>query len=67
MIPYASIVVILIVVGSVLKVELIWNLSDFFNSLMVIPNVLGLLALSGVVKKLYSEWETSKKASRSKK
>ena len=65
--PYAAIVVILIVVGSALKVDLVWNLSDLFNSLMVIPNVLGLLALSGVVKKLYSEWETSKKASRSKK
>ena len=61
------IVVILIVVGSVLKVELVWNLSDFFNSLMVIPNVLGLLALSGVVSKLYKEWETSKKAGKNKK
>lgn len=65
--PYALIVVILIVVGSVLKVELVWNLSDFFNSLMVIPNVLGLLALSGVVSKLYKEWETSKKAGKNKK
>ena len=65
--PYAAIVVILIVVGSALKVDLVWNLSDLFNSLMVIPNVLGLLALSGVIKKLYSEWEISKKASRSKK
>ena len=64
---YALIVVILIVVGSVLKVELVWNLSDFFNSLMVIPNVLGLLALSGVVSKLYKEWETSKKAGKNKK
>ncbi|RHT69486.1 sodium:alanine symporter family protein [Ruminococcaceae bacterium AM28-23LB] len=64
---YALIVVILIVVGSVLKVELVWNLSDFFNSLMVIPNVLGLLALSGVVSKLYKEWEASKKAGKNKK
>lgn len=64
---YALIVVILIVVGSVLKVELVWNLSDFFNSLMVIPNVLGLLALSGVVSKLYKEWETAKKAGKNKK
>lgn len=65
--PYALIVVILIVVGSVLKVELVWNLSDFFNSLMVIPNVLGLLALSGVVSKLYKEWEALKKAGKNKK
>ena len=34
---------------------------------MVIPNVLGLLALSGVVSKLYKEWEASKKAGKNKK
>ena len=59
--PYAAIVVILIVIGSTMRVDLVWNLSDLFNSLMVIPNVLGLLALSGVVKKLYTEWEENKK------
>ena len=42
-------VVAFIVVGSTLKVNLVWELSDFFNGLMVIPNLLALLALSGVV------------------
>ena len=51
--PYAILVTIFIVIGSALKVELVWNLSDLFNSLMVIPNVLGLWALSGVAKELY--------------
>ncbi len=46
---YAAIVVVFIVVGSYLKVQLVWDLSDLFNGLMVIPNLLGLLALSGVV------------------
>ena len=32
-----------------LKVDLVWELADFFNGLMVIPNVIALLALSGVV------------------
>ena len=32
-----------------LKVNLVWALADFFNALMVIPNVLALLALSHVV------------------
>ena len=32
-----------------LKVDLVWSLADFFNGLMVIPNALALLALSGVV------------------
>ena len=38
-----------IVVGSALKVDLVWNLSDFFNGLMALPNLIALLALSGVV------------------
>ena len=46
---YSLIVVLLIIVGSTLKVELVWELADFFNGLMVIPNALALLALSGVV------------------
>ncbi len=43
------IVVVCIVIGSCLKLELVWSLADFFNGLMVIPNVLALLALSGLV------------------
>ena len=50
--PYAVIAVLCIVVGSVQKVDLVWNMSDMFNGLMVIPNLLGVLALSGVVAKL---------------
>ena len=46
---YAAIVVLFIVVGSGLKVNLVWNMSDMFNGLMVLPNLIGLLALSGVV------------------
>ena len=30
---------------------LVWNLSDLFNALMVFPNLLALLALSGLVAK----------------
>ena len=46
---YSLIVVVCIVIGSSLKLELVWSLADFFNGLMVIPNVLALLALSGLV------------------
>ncbi|WP_419169667.1 alanine/glycine:cation symporter family protein [Negativibacillus massiliensis] len=60
--PYAVLVTIFIVIGSALKVELVWNLSDLFNSLMVIPNVLGLWALSGVAKELYTDWKSQKPA-----
>ena len=50
--PYAVVAVLCIVVGSVQKVDLVWNMSDMFNGLMVIPNLLGVLALSGVVARL---------------
>lgn len=46
---YAVIVVFFIILGSGLKVDLVWSLSDMFNGLMVIPNLIGLLALSGLV------------------
>ena len=58
---YALLVVVCIVIGSVLKVDLVWNMSDMFNGLMVIPNLLALLALSGVVAKLAKETDKIKK------
>ncbi len=47
--PFSLIVVVCILVGSLLKVDLVWNLSDLFNGLMVIPNLIAVLALNGVV------------------
>ena len=52
---YSVIVVACIVIGSCLKLELVWSLADFFNGLMVIPNVLALLALSGLVARASKE------------
>ncbi|MBP3700791.1 MAG: sodium:alanine symporter family protein [Lachnospiraceae bacterium] len=46
---YAVIAVIFITIGAFPKVDLVWNLSDLFNGLMVIPNLLGMLALSKVI------------------
>lgn len=48
---YSVAVVAFIIFGSFLKVDLVWNLSDLFNALMVFPNLIALLALSGVVAK----------------
>ena len=47
--PYSIIVVICILIGSMLKVTLVWDMSDMFNGLMVIPNLIGVLALNGIV------------------
>ena len=46
---YSIIVVAFVLVGSALKVDLVWVLADFFNGIMAIPNLIALLALSGVV------------------
>lgn len=52
---YAAIVVVFVIVGSTLKVDLVWAMSDLFNGMMVIPNLLGVLALGGVVVSLTKE------------
>ena len=48
---YAFIAVIFTFLGSCLSNDLVWELTDMFNQLMVIPNVLALAVLSGVVVK----------------
>ena len=57
---YAVIVAVFIVLGSVMKVDLVWELSDCFNGLMVIPNLIGLLALSPAVVKAYQSYLENK-------
>jgi len=52
---YAVIALCFIVVGSFQKVGLVWDMSDMFNGLMVIPNLLAVLALSGVVAAMAKE------------
>ncbi len=46
---YSVLAVGFIFLGSLLKNDLVWELADMFNNLMVIPNVLALVALSGIV------------------
>lgn len=48
-IVYSVLAVALIFLGSCMSNELVWALSDMFNNLMVIPNVLAIVALSGLV------------------
>ncbi|MBR3932525.1 MAG: sodium:alanine symporter family protein [Clostridia bacterium] len=48
---YSVIAIGFIYLGSVLKNDLVWELTDFFNYLMVIPNAIALFALSKLVKK----------------
>ena len=46
---YSVIAVVLIFLGSCVSNDLVWELSDMFNQLMVIPNFLAIVALGGLV------------------
>ena len=46
---YMIIAVVFVFLGSILSTDLVWELTDMFNQLMVIPNVPALIALSGIV------------------
>ncbi len=48
---YSVIAIIFIFLGSILKNDLVWELTDFFNYLMVIPNVIALFTLTKLVVK----------------
>jgi len=39
-----------VIVGSTMSLEFVWNFSDLMNGMMAIPNLIGLLLLSKVVK-----------------
>lgn len=53
---YSVIVAVCVFLGSLAEVELVWTMQDTFNSLMVIPNILALFALSGVIKKVHDDY-----------
>ena len=46
---YTVIALLFIFLGTLASNDLVWELSDMFNNLMVIPNALALFALSGIV------------------
>ena len=51
-IPYRVVFVLLVFGGAVMGDNLAWDLADTFNGLMMIPNLIGVIALSGVVAKI---------------
>ena len=40
------------IVGATMDLGLLWDISETFNGMMVIPNLIGLFLLSGTVVKL---------------
>ena len=49
--PYRIVFVIIVFLGSIMEAKLAWDISDTFNGLMMIPNLIGVLVLSPMVVK----------------
>ena len=49
---YKVVFVGMVMVGATMKLGLAWDLSDTFNGLMMLPNLIGVLALSGTVARI---------------
>jgi AGCS family alanine or glycine:cation symporter len=47
-VPYRALFVVATFIGAVAKLSFVWTLSDVLNGFMAIPNLIGLLLLSGV-------------------
>lgn len=58
---YKIFFVLCAVAASVLQLDTVWNISDTLNGLMAIPNLIALIALSGIVVKLTKEYFTKNK------
>ncbi len=42
--------------GGIMKVEAVWSTGDIINGLKIVPNVIGLIGLSGIIAKLTSDY-----------
>jgi len=47
--PYRILYTVAVFFGSVMSLSLVWDLADLFNGLMAVPNLISLIALSGVI------------------
>ena len=45
---YRILYIVFLFFGSIISLDIIWNIADFMNALMAIPNLVALLLLSGV-------------------
>ncbi|NIP72708.1 MAG: alanine:cation symporter family protein [Gammaproteobacteria bacterium] len=53
---YRIVFVVLVVFGAAVPLKLVWNLADITNILMALPNLLSLILLAGLVKRLRDDY-----------
>ncbi len=54
--PYRLVYTLLVVVGAAVPLQLVWNVADITNILMALPNLLGLILLAALVKRLRDDY-----------
>ena len=54
--PYRVLYTLLVVVGAAIPLKLVWNIADITNILMALPNLLSLILLAALVKKLKDDY-----------
>lgn len=55
---YQLIVLIFIILGSLQKVDFVWNLADMFNGIMVIPNLIAIFILFKFSKEMLQDYDS---------
>ncbi|MCK0089644.1 alanine:cation symporter family protein [Rhodococcus sp. HNM0563] len=48
-VPYRAIFVVVVFIGATTELQVVWNFSDVMNGLMALPNLIGLILLSGMI------------------
>lgn len=54
---FSVVVLCFLMLGSFLKVDLVWELADMFNGLMVIPNIIAVIGLYKLVARAVNDYE----------
>lgn len=53
---YKTIYIVIILFGSVMELNLVWELSDTFNGLMMIPNLIAIMVMSNKIVREAKKW-----------
>ena len=62
--PFVVAYSLVAIVGATMDLGLIWNIADTFNGLMVIPNLIAVLLLSGTVIRLTKDYFSKEKSAK---
>jgi len=54
--PYRVIYTLVVIIGAAVPLQLVWNIADITNLLMALPNLLSLVLLAGLVRKLQKKY-----------